>query len=215
MGFNEIARGFGSLLSAEAVSENRRFIFNEPFAAELFRRARWSGKTLCPDCGVGEPWRIGNDYQCRSCTRHFSDTSGTVFNKTRLLSSQRLAAVALLGKSAFRSHVSARIGVDYRRGRRVAVSFVSDQTSVDSLVIRLLNNINLCGRSVLSRPGTTFLLGMEQYHDHRLLAFVGYTVDGYGYDDEKAYLRNQIRDLQYTWDFGYQLSSPHMRFLFY
>src|SRR3982750_2366111 len=45
---------------------------------------RWPEGFVCPDCGLGGGWRLGDGrWQCSACGRRTSVTAGTIFDRTR------------------------------------------------------------------------------------------------------------------------------------
>lgn len=45
---------------------------------------RWPEGFVCPKCGHGNGWRLGDGrYECTACSSRSSVTAGTIFDKTR------------------------------------------------------------------------------------------------------------------------------------
>lgn len=101
----------------QGIYDYRRYIANESLCIKLLRRIRWNGKISCSRCKSTEIWRMCErnrvEYRCKKCRYHFSDISGTIFEKTKIPISKWFLAIGLwkLGISALQ--LSWAIGVTY------------------------------------------------------------------------------------------------------
>ena len=72
----------------------------------------------CPDCGYQVIWRLGKKngfkYKCRSCQNTFTETSGTIFEKTRTPISKWICAIALFKIGISANQLKDEIRVTYK-----------------------------------------------------------------------------------------------------
>jgi transposase-like protein len=95
----------------------RAFIASETACLRLLRQLRWPDGIRCPGCEHRRVWRMREagrvEYRCKRCGHHFSDTSGTIFARSRTPLSKWVLAIGLF-----------RIGVSARAlGRELCVSY--------------------------------------------------------------------------------------------
>jgi transposase-like protein len=103
---------------------------------------RWPRGFVCPDCGHGRGWRLGDGrIMCAACGRRTSVTAGTIFDKTRTPLTVWFAACW--------SFATAKDGIS-ALGLQKALEIGSLQTAW-AMLHRL--------RSVLVRPGRELLAG--------------------------------------------------------
>jgi Transposase zinc-ribbon domain len=103
---------------------------------------RWPRGFVCPDCGRGGGWRLGDGrIMCAACGRRTSVTAGTIFDRTRTPLTVWFAACWSFG--------TAKDGIS-ALGLQKALEIGSLQTAW-AMLHRL--------RSVLVRPGRELLAG--------------------------------------------------------
>lgn len=77
----------------------RKFIASETLCRQLIRRLRWPKGIRCPRCNHAHIWRMKEEenieYRCKRCNYHFSDISGTLFEKTTTVLSKWVMAIGL------------------------------------------------------------------------------------------------------------------------
>lgn len=77
----------------------RKFIANELACRRLIRRLRWPKGIKCPHCKYSRIWKMQEEdkveYRCKRCNYHFSDISGTIFEKTTTPFSKWIMAIGL------------------------------------------------------------------------------------------------------------------------
>lgn len=64
---------------------------------EIFKRLRWPNGLVCPKCGEVHIWKYKSGmYKCSKCGHRFSDTSDTIFHRTKVPKAYWLVALYLL-----------------------------------------------------------------------------------------------------------------------
>lgn len=148
----------------------KAYIANEDFARALLRSIRWPDGIRCPKCGYDGIWKMSDDYRCSGCRRHFSDLSGTVFQKSHLAISQWIIAIGLwkLGVNAL--GLSWAIGTEWRSAR-AALRKIQRAVMSDSLLAQLSGEIEVDetyyggrrkGKRGRGAAGKTIVLGFKQ-----------------------------------------------------
>lgn len=87
---------------------------NKDQARELLEQMRWGGNPVCPHCGNEGAYPIKHKtreglYKCKTCTRQFTVTVGTIFEDSRIPLNKWLIAIYLMcaskkGVSAHQLH---------------------------------------------------------------------------------------------------------------
>jgi transposase-like protein len=110
--------------AAKSLSLAQVFRMSDEEAETMFRKLRWAdtdGEPVCPKCGALDPYEFRRGsalrFECRTCRREFSITSGTLFASRKLPLKGYLAAIAIFcnevkGKSALA--ISRDLGIAYK-----------------------------------------------------------------------------------------------------
>lgn len=120
----------------------RVHIANEAVARKFFRRIRWPLGITCPLCKHQTIWKMQNDYRCKNCNHHFSDTSRTVFEKSHLSISQWILIIGLWKVGVNAVGVAWAVGCTYRIAR-IALKKIRTAVADDPLVQQLLGEIEI------------------------------------------------------------------------
>jgi len=103
------------------IYDYRRYIANENLCIKLIRRIRWPAKISCPRCNCTKIWwmreRDRIEYRCKNCGYHFSDTSGTIFEKTKVPLSKWILAIGLWKVGISGLQLAWAIGANYKTAR--------------------------------------------------------------------------------------------------
>jgi transposase len=96
----------------------RFYLADETECRKLFYEIRWPHGIRCPRCGHQAVWRLGKKdrfkYKCRSCKYKFTETSGTIFEKTRTPLSKWVCAIALFKIGISANQLKDEIRVTYK-----------------------------------------------------------------------------------------------------
>lgn len=96
----------------------REFIANEAACIELLRNIRWPEGVECPKCGHKKIWKLGNaddfKYKCSKCSYKFTETSGTIFEKSRTPISKWICAIGLFKIGVSANQLKEEIGITYK-----------------------------------------------------------------------------------------------------
>lgn len=96
----------------------RTILASEQLCHRLLRRIRWPKGVRCPRCSYSRIWRMTEagrlEYRCRRCRCHFSDTTGTIFAKTRTPLSKWVLAVGLFKLGVAARPLQTELGVTYK-----------------------------------------------------------------------------------------------------
>lgn len=96
----------------------REFIANEAACIDLLRDIRWPKGIECPKCGHKIVWKLGSadnfKYKCSGCSYKFTETSGTIFEKSRTPISKWICAIGLFKIGIAANQLKEEIGVTYK-----------------------------------------------------------------------------------------------------
>jgi transposase len=96
----------------------RFYLTDKTECRKLLHEIRWPQGTKCPTCGYQAIWRLGKKngfkYKCRSCQNKFTETSGTIFEKTRTPISKWICAIALFKIGISANQLKDEIRVTYK-----------------------------------------------------------------------------------------------------
>jgi transposase len=103
----------------------RFYLANEGACRKLLHEIRWPRGIRCPRCGHQTIWRLGKKdsfkYKCRSCKYKFTETSGTIFEKTRTPISKWICAVGLFKIGISANQLKDEIRVTYKAAWQMLV----------------------------------------------------------------------------------------------
>lgn len=148
----------------------KAYIANEAFARSLLRSIRWPHGIACPRCSRKKIWRIGTDYQCGDCQLHFSDTSGTIFQKSHLTISQWIIAIGLVKVGINAVGLEWAIGCRYQAARRT-LNLIRTAVAHDPILRQLQGEIEVDetyyggrrkGKRGRGAAGKTIVLGFKE-----------------------------------------------------
>lgn len=120
----------------------KAYIANEFLAKGLLRKIRWPLGITCPKCKSRSIWKMQGDYRCKQCHHHFSDISGTIFEKSHLKISQWIIIIGLWKVGVNAMGVSWAIGCSYRIAR-FALKKIRAAVANDPLVRSLSGEIEV------------------------------------------------------------------------
>jgi transposase len=96
----------------------RTILASERLCHQLLRRIRWPTGVRCPRCGYSRIWHMSEagrpEYRCRRCRFHFSETTGTIFAKTRTPLSKWILAIGLFKIGIAARPLRVELGVTYK-----------------------------------------------------------------------------------------------------
>ena len=96
----------------------RFYLANESECRNLLHEIRWPRGIRCPSCGHQAVWKLGKrngfKYKCRSCKYTFTETSGTIFDKTRTPISKWICAIGLFKVGVSANQLKDEIRVTYK-----------------------------------------------------------------------------------------------------
>jgi transposase len=96
----------------------RYYLANESECRNLLHEIRWPRGIQCPACGHQAVWKLGKrngfKYKCRSCKYTFTETSGTIFDKTRTPISKWICAIGLFKVGVSANQLKDEIHVTYK-----------------------------------------------------------------------------------------------------
>nr|HID59083.1 IS1595 family transposase [Desulfobacterales bacterium] len=100
------------------IYDYREYIANEEACRELLREIRWPDGVECPKCREKKIWRLGEannfKYKCSQCKYKFTETSGTIFEKTRTPISKWVLAIGLFKVGISANQLKDEIKVTYK-----------------------------------------------------------------------------------------------------
>lgn len=97
------------------------------YCADIIRKARWNGEAVtCTRCNCTNV-RIRKTrfdgiryYQCRNCSKGFSDISGTIMEHTHLPASAWLLAAHLMQLNVPDAEIASELGIEENSASRLA-----------------------------------------------------------------------------------------------
>jgi transposase-like protein len=96
----------------------RFYLTDESECRKLLHEIRWPHGIRCPRCGFQTIWKLGKKdgfkYKCRSCKYKFTETSGTIFEKTRTPISKWICAIGLFKIGISANQLKDEIQVTYK-----------------------------------------------------------------------------------------------------
>jgi transposase len=96
----------------------RYHLADENECRKLFQEIRWPDGTKCPRCGHEFIWKLGKKdrykSKCRRCKYKFTETSGTIFEKTRTPISKWICAIGLFKVGISANQLKDEIRVTYK-----------------------------------------------------------------------------------------------------
>lgn len=105
----------------------RDFMPTERKCLALFRQMRWPEGIACPHCSSRQVVSNGHHlrtkhqrYRCKSCHRFFTDTTGTIFEKSQLQLREWFYIARELQRNRSMNQIAAELGRDYKIVLRAA-----------------------------------------------------------------------------------------------
>lgn len=96
----------------------REYIANEKACRKLLRDIRWPNGIKCPKCKHSKIWKLGEadnfKYKCSHCSYKFTETSGTIFEKTRTHISKWILTIGLFRIGISANQLKEEIVVTYK-----------------------------------------------------------------------------------------------------
>jgi len=96
----------------------RYYLANESECRKLLHEIRWPHGIRCPRCGHPLIWQLGRKdrfkHKCGSCKYKFTETSGTIFDKTRTPISKWICAIGLFKVGISANQLKDEIRVTYK-----------------------------------------------------------------------------------------------------
>ena len=93
-------------------------IANEEACIELLYETRWPNGIYCPRCKCKRIWDLGQSsnfkYKCSGCNYKFTETCGTIFNKTRTPLTKWVLAIGLFKIGITANQLKYEIKVTYK-----------------------------------------------------------------------------------------------------
>ena len=124
----------------------RTILASEQFCHRLLRRIRWPKGVRCPRCGDRRIWRMAEagrlEYRCRRCRCHFSETTGTIFAKTRTPLSKWVLAVGLCKIGVAARPLHGQLGVTYKTAWTI-LNRIRQAVGADSALRRLSGEVEI------------------------------------------------------------------------
>ncbi len=124
----------------------RFYLADETECRKLLFEIRWPHGIRCPRCGNDSVWRLGKKngfkYKCRSCQNKFTETSGTIFEKTRTPISKWICAIALFKIGVSANQLKDEIRVTYKAAWQM-LSKIRKAIKRDPLTDQLVGHIEV------------------------------------------------------------------------
>lgn len=152
----------------------RTILASERACRQLLRRLRWPKGVRCPRCGYSRVWHMREagreEYRCRRCAYHFSETTGTLFAKTRTPLAKWLLAIGLFKLGIAARPLQGELGVTYKTAWTM-LDRIRQAVSVDPLARRLSGEVEIDdtyygaprkGKRGRGAAGKTPVLGLRQ-----------------------------------------------------
>ena len=96
----------------------RYYLADENECRKLLHEIRWPDGIECPRCGHEFIWKLGRKdrykHKCRRCKYKFTETSGTIFEKTRTPISKWICAIGLFKVGISANQLKDEIRVTYK-----------------------------------------------------------------------------------------------------
>lgn len=124
----------------------RAYIANEEVCRELLRETRWPKGIRCPRCRCKRIWNLGQSsnfkYKCSGCGYKFTETSGTIFNKTKMPISKWILAIGLFKVGITANQLKDEIKVTYKVAWEM-LNRIRKAIKTDHLTSRLSGHIEV------------------------------------------------------------------------
>ncbi len=124
----------------------RAFIASETAYLRLLRQLRWPHGIRCPDCAYSRIWRMREtgrqEYRCKRCGHHFSDTSGTVFARSRTPLTKWVLAIGLFRVGCSARALAQELCVTYKTAWTLGTT-LRTILAADPLLTRLAGHVEV------------------------------------------------------------------------
>lgn len=124
----------------------RAFIASEVACLRLLRQLRWPTGIRCPMCNYRRVWRMREagrvEYRCKRCGHHFSDTSGTVFARSRPPLAKWVLAIGLFRIGLSAAALAREVCVTYKTAWALLTTLRTVLAS-DALLTRLAGHVEV------------------------------------------------------------------------
>jgi transposase-like protein len=124
----------------------RFYLADESECRKLLHEIRWPNGIRCPRCGYPFIWTLGrkDSYKskCRSCKYKFTETSGTIFEKTRTPLSKWICAIGLFKVGISANQLKDEIRVTYKAAWQMLAK-IRKAIKGDSLTDQLSGHIEV------------------------------------------------------------------------
>ncbi len=125
---------------------HRAIIASERACLRVVRRLRWPKGIRCPRCGSSRHRRMREDgrpeHGCRRCRYHLSDTTGTIFAKSRTPLSKWVLAIGLFKIGIPARPLETELGVTYKTAWTI-VNRIRQAVGADGFVRRLSGEVEV------------------------------------------------------------------------
>lgn len=152
----------------------RTILASERTCRQLLRRVRWPKGRPCPRCGYSRVWHMREagreEYRCRRCGCHFSETTGTLFAKTRMPLSKWFLPIGLFKIGVATRTLQGELGVRYKTAWTM-LDRIRRAVSADPLARRFCGEVEIddthCGGHRQGKhgrraAGKTPVIGLQQ-----------------------------------------------------
>ena len=123
----------------------RAFIASETACLRLLRQLRWPRGIRCVACDYARVWRMREagrtEYRCKRCRHHFSDTSGTVFARSRTPLAKWVLAIGLFRVGCSARTLAQELCVTYKTAWTLLTT-LRTVLAADPLLTRLAGEIS-------------------------------------------------------------------------
>lgn len=124
----------------------RAFIASETACLRLLRQLRWPDGVRCPMCEHRRVWRMREagrvEYRCKRCGHHFSDTSGTVFARSRTPLTKWVLAIGLFRVGCSARALAQELCVSYKTAWQLLTT-LRGVVAADGLLTRLAGHVEV------------------------------------------------------------------------
>lgn len=124
----------------------RFYLVDESECRKLLYQIRWPNGIRCLRCGHDAVWQLGKKngfkYKCRRCQNKFTETSGTIFEKTRTPVSKWICAIALFKIGISANQLKDEIRVTYKAAWQM-LSKIRKAVTRDHLTDQLFGHIEV------------------------------------------------------------------------